>query len=119
MLLIAPLTWMPSCPPFPLCDVGHQALASVDLPLLAAGGIISRAVVGDGLPAGGAVPQEPGAVKLQAPGQARAVVEGEPGGVVDMARQGVQAEQRRDHRPAWPPFNGSAPFSLTGHLAAR
>jgi hypothetical protein len=36
-----------------------------------------------------------------------------------MARQGVQAEQRRDHRPAWPPFNGSAPFSLTGHLAAR
>jgi hypothetical protein len=56
----------------------------------------------------GAVPQEPGLVKLGWPGQARAVVEGEPGRVADVARQRVQAEQRRDSRPV-PAFLTDAP----------
>jgi hypothetical protein len=93
-----PLWRRPAAPPpaVPFGHLGRQTLASSSMPLLAAGGIVSWPMIGDGLAAGRAVPQEPGPVKSRRRGQAHAIVEREPSRVLDGARLRIQAQQRRD-----------------------
>lgn len=90
----------------PFGHVGGEALASVRVSVLAAGGVVSWPVVGDGVSAAGQSHRNWGS--SNSGGRARATVESEPGWIVAVPRYGVQAQQRRDDRPALALFTAHA-----------
>ena len=107
-------------PPLPLPGLGGQAGAAGLVAVLVGHGPISRAMVGNALPAGRAVPAEHWQVGV--PGQQG----GGPGGVVEghlgqgarpLSRDRAQAEQRTDRSPRLPGLAG--PADTGAHLGVH